>query len=124
MKFVFYILLFIVCSQVFSQDITPPDTPELLYVTVINNDQVYIKWQASDSADTKGYIIFKNIINWEPIDTVLGITTTNYTELSSGANYESKKYRIAAFDYNDNVSPMTDINEYHLCLSIPGSTEL
>lgn len=97
----------------YSQDITPPDTPELLYVTVINNDQVYIKWNPSDSADTQGYIIFKNILNWEPIDTVYGINTTDYTELNSGANYESKKYRIAAFDDNDNVSPMTDINEYH-----------
>lgn len=114
MKFILSILLFFVIDHLYCQDITPPDTPELQYVSVDpNTNNVTIEWLKSDSADTKGYVIYRKNINWLPVDTVYGQTIISYTDITSSAGLFSEQYRIAAFDSSNNVSPMTDINRYH-----------
>ena len=99
-----------------AQDIWSPDSPVLDSVSVdisnINGD-VYIGWQASDSADVAGYYIYtdssigSNII-WLLKDTVLGQNNTLYIDNNSLASYQSVGYRVAAFDNSNNISLMTE----------------
>ncbi|MFH2142798.1 MAG: gliding motility-associated C-terminal domain-containing protein [Bacteroidota bacterium] len=108
------ILFFFLINLLFSQDITPPDTPELQYVSVDPaTNYVTISWIQSDSADTKGYVIYRKKINWLPIDSVYGQSIVSYIDTGSNANLYSEQYRIAAFDSSNNVSPMTNIDQYH-----------
>ncbi len=104
----------IFAGDVLSQDITPPDVPELQYVTVdpfTNN--ITIGWTLCDSADTKGYIIFRKIENYEIIDSVKSPFINTYVDITASGGLHSELYRIAAYDSSGNQSPLTPINEYH-----------
>ncbi len=101
--------------QLFSQDIWKPDSPVLDSVSVdytnLNGD-VILGWKPSDSLDVMGYYIYRNSgnmisPNWVKIDSVLGRTTTTYTDYAASAEFHSEGYRIAAFDSSRNLSPLS-----------------
>jgi gliding motility-associated-like protein len=113
--FSFYIVLFFFASLLHAQDTTPPDTPKLDSVSVADPDSgyVYISWYPSDSADVKGYYIYRSInAVWQQIANVLA-PATSYLDTSAAANFHPELYRIAAYDEANNVSPMTDAALYH-----------
>jgi len=108
------ILLFLAIvstSRVMSQDITPPDTPVLDSVSVIQSTgDVYVGWEFSDSLDVAGYIIYRqNGLIWQTIDTVKSPAINFYIDTSAAANFHYEMYRIAAYDSSLNRSPMTDV---------------
>ena len=77
-------------------------------VTVTSNG-VEIDWQASASAETIGYIIYKNtILGTVPIDTVYG--QVNYLDLTAISDVQSETYYILALDACGNTSLYGD---YH-----------
>ncbi len=115
LKSFIHIVLFFIVISVSAQDIWAPDPPVLDSVSVdISNisGNVYIGWEPSDSSDVAGYYIYAdssvgdNVI-WVLKDTVLGKYTTLYLDHTAKAGYYSEGYRIAAFDYSNNVSLMT-----------------
>ena len=107
----YILLLFITISPIVkAQDITPPDTPELQYVTVDPfTDEVTIVWNLSDSLDTEGYLIFRKEANWEFIDSVKNPYLNTYIDYNADPNLHPELYRIAAYDSTGNPSPMTAI---------------
>jgi len=81
------------------QDKTAPYKPTLDTITVLSTGESVIKWNQSNSPDTKGYIVYKvisgsNII----IATIPGISNTSYTDNSSDALNKVENYSVAAFD--------------------------
>ncbi len=117
LKRTFIILsIFLWGFPVFSQqDIWKPDTPFLDSVSVdysnLNGD-VIIGWEPSDSLDVMGYYIYIDSgtvasHNWIVIDTVYGRTSTTYTNFLANAEFNSERYRIAAFDSSLNLSALS-----------------
>lgn len=75
-----------------------PATPPFDTLSVNDNNQALMSWTASTSPDVAGYVIYKLISGWQPIDTVYGINTTSYLNLLSSAGTGSEQYRLIAFD--------------------------
>lgn len=114
-RFLFILFSILLAKSVFSQDITPPDTPVLDSVSVVNpvNGDVRISWFPSDSADVKYYIIYRSIsTSWEIIDSVLAPATT-YLDTGAAGNFHPELYRIASQDEVRLRSPMTGLGQYH-----------
>ncbi len=103
-------------DNAFSQDNTKPDMPVLDSVSVdygVSSTHVVLGWNPSDSLDTKGYYIYRNegtggTTNWQVLDSVLGRTSSTYTDIVARSNTQKESYRIAAFDSSRNISPMTE----------------
>jgi len=94
------------------QDIIAPSTPMIDSVTVDSlSGRSVITWHSSSLSDTQGYIIYENINGiWVPIDTILGVGITTYTNIhSTWANPDltSLSYCVAAFDSCQNTSPIS-----------------
>lgn len=82
------------------QDIINPIIPVIDWVSVdTTTGFVDISWNVNSSDDTYGYIIYALIMGfWEPIDTVYGINTTDYTYTLTNSANQAETYRVAAFD--------------------------
>lgn len=96
---------------VFSQDTTPPDTPELDSVSVYDpaTGSVIVSWFPCDSADVVSYIIYRSILSsWQQIAEVPA-PATSYIDITATANYRPELYRISAKDESNNYSPMTPV---------------
>ncbi|MPM08162.1 hypothetical protein SDC9_54474 [bioreactor metagenome] len=90
------------------QNIIPPERPVLDSVSVDPVSQnAVIGWEPSSSGDTEGYIIYLFTGVWTPIDTVWGINTTWYENLTSAADASSESYCVAALDSCATTSPLT-----------------
>jgi len=115
-RFVIILFALFLCGKtIFAQnDVTPPDTPVLDSVSVADyvTGSVYVSWFPSDSADVAGYVIYRYIVNWDSITTVFA-PNTSYLDTGADADYHPERYRIAAFDEVNNISPMTDSTLYH-----------
>jgi len=87
-------------------DIISPNTPIPISATVDPATGIAsISWNASTSADTKGYVIYKlNGGSWIPIDTIYGINNTSFTNPTSNAGSNLESYRLAALDSCKNIS--------------------
>jgi hypothetical protein len=85
-----------------------PATPVLDTVSVNGAGNAVLGWQPSSSHDTKGYVVYRynsKTSAWVPIDTVLGINSTFFTDLTANPNAVAVSYCIAAFDSCNNISP-------------------
>jgi gliding motility-associated-like protein len=82
------------------EDVLPPVAPNLISVTVdTTNGTANLTWLPSTSQDTDGYIIYQFINGgWTVLDTLYGITNTNYPYVGSNADNENEIFGIAAFD--------------------------
>lgn len=91
-------------SDIFS-DVTPPDIPQMDFVTVeLTSQDAYLEWQPSNAPDAVGYIVYRFAGGvWSPIDTV---TTTFYLDVIGTPDLNVEAYRVAAIDSCDNTSPM------------------
>ena len=93
------------------QDITPPDTPILDSVSVIDpvNGDVIVSWFPCDSVDVESYVIYRSVNTfWQQI-AVVPAPATSYVDNLADGNYHPELYRIAARDFAGNISPMTAI---------------
>ena len=114
-KNILLFILFWAVSFVQAQ-IVLPDAPEVDTVSVepINvKGNVYISWQAMDTTEIKGYIIYRNIGTeynpvWEYIDTVYGGASTFYIDANSNADGQPESYRLRSFDFNYTKSLLSD----------------
>ena len=90
------------------QDLIPPDSPIIDWVTVDTaTGDAIINWTESNAIDASGYIILEFIAGgWIIIDTVYGYTNTNYINTNAFVDFQSENYGIAAFDSCSNTSPM------------------
>lgn len=112
MKKIFCLFVCIQLSAILSaQDITPPDKPEIQYVSVdtISGD-THIYWKESSATDIMWYYIYYEI------STVNGLEGVKLDSLSRGsdsyvhqgaANRESTLYSISAIDSSGNESLRT-----------------
>ena len=109
----------------FSED-NQPEQPILDSVSIINNNEIIIGWEASTSPDVKGTIIYKLVGTiWITIDTVFGNENTYYIDDTYDACAENFMYAIAATDSCGIPSPKTEITaqrpiyfsniDYNLC---------
>ncbi len=90
------------------KDIEYPDKPILDSVSVNDNGNVELGWQASDSADVAGYIIYRFEGNiWVEIDTVFGKENTFFIDTNVNACQVNQEYSIASIDSCGNKSPGT-----------------
>ena len=63
------------------------------------NGNVQIGWNAINSPNTEGYLIYQNQNGkWVCIDTVLGVTTTSYTTTSTSALIGAETFCIASYN--------------------------
>lgn len=96
----------------FFRDLMPPAIPRLDSVSVSPVDgSVQIGWQASSSADTDGYLLYRfggGI--WSILDTVWGRNNTFYNYNEPDISSQTFSYRIAALDSCLNASPLGDIH--------------
>lgn len=105
-------------------DMTAPEIPELDSVTVDeSSQQIKLGWEVASSPDVFAYIIYlqENSV-WIPIDTVYGLTTTQWTDTEHDPKSAVYSYRIATLDSCLNSSPMTVLQKtmqltatYDLC---------
>lgn len=94
-------------------DMTAPDIPILDSVTVDESSQrIMLGWEVSTSPDVYAYIIYlqENGV-WIPIDTVYGLTNTQWTDTERDPASAIYSYRVAALDSCLNSSPMTDLQK-------------
>lgn len=103
--FRFFILAFLVCNSfiVSAQDPNPP----LITRLSVNHlsEQVEIYW-VNSSPQVVGYIVYFEDISglWIPLDTVLGLTNTNYTTSIANPQNKIETFSIVAFDALGNNS--------------------
>lgn len=89
------------------QNIIVPNIPMIDTLSVDDNNNAMISWNVNPAFDTEGYVIYMfNGTAWLPIDTVYGISSTDYNYLLSDAGLGSEQYRLAAYDSCGNISPM------------------
>ena len=114
--FTYYLILILFFSgerELFAQDTTLPEKPELLYVTVDTaNNNVNIYWKKSTSSDVEYYIIYKkvNTLNPDEADSIAFVPATedSYTHVTSGLPVkEPLLYSISAVDMAGNKSIRT-----------------
>lgn len=91
-------------------DQTPPQKTFLKSVSVDPlTGIVSISWFENGSKDTKKYIIYKVVGGIKiPIDTVHGITNTNYVNTNSKADSSSENYDIATLDSCGGTGNLSD----------------
>ena len=100
-----FILTLLVCNSfvVFAQDPNPPLITRLSVNPV--SEQVDIYW-VNSSNQVIGYIIYFEDISglWIPLDTVLGLTNTNYTTTNANPQNKIETFSVVAFDSMGNNS--------------------
>jgi len=91
------------------QDILPPFIPSMNNVSVdMVSSNATISWTPSSSPDVVCYIIMQEIGgNWQPIDTVWGVTASS-TATQVNAELASRTFRVLAADSCWNLSAMND----------------
>lgn len=106
-------VLLLVGTDLFSQDLTPPDTPSLDSVTVLwnmpinPNGDILITWEKSDSLDVRSYYIkylSEELGVYKFLDSV-DANTTKYLDISNSTDARSApQYVIQAVDFSNNTS--------------------
>lgn len=96
-----------IAGDKFSEDIQP-EKPVFDSVSIINNSEVILGWEASISSDVKGTIIYRWETNWKIIDTVFGNNITYYIDTSYMPCNDNYLYAIAAMDSCGIASPKTE----------------
>ncbi len=99
-------------------DLTPPNLPAFDSVSVNADGSVTIGWGPSGSADAVRYVIYKDNGFNTPIDTVNGRYTTSYTYTNSTSTSGPETFRIAVMDSCKNISPLININQTTIFLSL------
>lgn len=82
------------------QDIINPYIPNLNWVSIdTTSGNVDISWDENGALDTYGYVVY-GLINgfWVPIDTVWGISSTDYSYAATNSALEPESFRVTAFD--------------------------
>ena len=103
LKNLLLILSFSSANSAFAQD---PDAPVITHVSVDHTtQQVEINWLNSTS-NVVGYIIYFEDISglWIPLDTVMGITNTNYLTTNASPQIKKETFSVVAFDSSGNSS--------------------
>jgi gliding motility-associated-like protein len=98
----------------FFQDAIPPSRPIFNAVSIDSvSGNAILKWTPSTSPDVLGYTIYvENALGeWPIVGTIYGVNNTFYENLSSSADDKIERYRIAAFDSCQNISPSTSYHE-------------
>ena len=118
-------------QQAFSQ-FALPDEPKFLSASVIPGSsplQIILKWQASDSLNVEGYIVYdvgENGIIMPRPDSVKGRFSTVYLDKLNVTvqDYQPQKYHLASYDNLSFRSPLTEQHttmkltcEYKKCAS-------
>ncbi len=88
-----------------------PDAPEFLSARVVPESSptvVRLDWNASDSINVLGYIVYKVEEVTEYLDTVVGRYNTDYNYTMSKADQYSEIFRLASYDSKGNRSALTD----------------
>lgn len=88
-----------------------PDAPEFLSARVVPESDptvVRLDWNASDSMNVLGYIVYKVEEVTEYLDTVVGRYNTQYNYTMSEAHQHSEIFRLASYDSKGNRSALTD----------------
>lgn len=83
------------------EDLIKPEIPVITAVSVdTSTNDVNISWNINPSEDTYGYIIYiqDQFGLWITLDTLWGITSTDYTHIGAGADQGILHYSVAAFD--------------------------
>ena len=81
-------------------DIINPYIPNINWVSVdTTSGNVDISWDQNGALDTYGYVVY-GLVNgfWVPLDTVWGITSTDYSYSATNSAFEPESFRITAFD--------------------------
>ena len=92
------------------QNTIVPNVPIIDTMSVDDNNNAVMDWNVNPATDVQAYVIYIfNGTGWFPIDTVQGINSTNYNNLSSAADLSSEQYRLAAYDSCGNISPLGTI---------------
>ena len=82
-------------------DTTPPAAPTGLSVTLDNSKTVKLSWAASTSADTAGYIVYRNG------EMIAEVPVTVYFDIQ-GAASATHSYTVKAFDAVRNISAVSN----------------
>lgn len=100
-----FVLTLLVCNSfvVFAQDPNPPLITRLSVDPV--SEQVDIYW-VNSSNQVVGYIIYFEDISglWIPLDTVFGLTNTNFTTTNANPQNKIETFSVVAFDAMGNNS--------------------
>ncbi|MCW3102593.1 MAG: hypothetical protein JWO09_1033 [Bacteroidetes bacterium] len=84
-----------------------PSSPLIDTLSVDDSNHALLNWNMNPAADVEAYVVY--IFNsglWIPVDTLYGLSSTNYTYLLSAAGNASEQYRLTAYDSCGNVSPL------------------
>lgn len=112
-KIYFYIVSVLVlnCSNIFAQDITPPERPMITHVTVdTSTENTIIYWDESSSQDVKWYYLYYEVITVNGPEGVKldSVPPGNSSyEHAGNAGNESMIYSISAIDSAGNESVRT-----------------
>lgn len=114
MKFINTIISILVVSISFNnlsgQDVIPPESPVLEYVTVNPlTGLASLKWTLSQSTDVTRYVVYtyKNSMA-HAIDSLNDPEAAAYIDPSVLPGYESVNYVVAAMDAAKNISPLSN----------------
>ena len=106
MRNTFLSLLFIVSTNTFSQDITPPDVPQGVQAFGYEKN-VDVEWYNNDEPDLAGYKIYKwNGTNYAFYTTVS--KERSYLALNVGTLGVSYSFKVSAYDLSGNESSLSD----------------
>lgn len=89
-------------------DNADPVVPSLINATVVNN-LVQLNWLPFISPETFAFVIYRNNGGFNPIDTVYGRSSTQYTDLTSQPPLHPEEYIIAAMDSCGNIGTTTPV---------------
>lgn len=111
----------VVFSDTVDVDSQAPDVIDPDSVSVVNG-KVVMGWTASKAPDSKSYVIYRTVgTNNFPVDTVFGKNNTVYNDTGVGhPEAGGERYRIAAVDSCDNISP---IGNYHQTMFLKHSSD-
>lgn len=89
------------------QNIIVPSIPTFDTLSVDDSNNALMSWNVNPAPDVTAYVIYQLMGGAKiPIDTVLGINTTNYNYIFSNADLNAEEYYLAAVDSCGNISPI------------------
>ncbi len=96
----------------YGSDETPPAKPSGLVGTADKDGKVVLKWSENTEEDLKGYYVFQS--NNEKGDylnmTKIWLEKTDYTtEVEIQTLSENTFFKVAALDFRENLSPLSDV---------------